>query len=374
MKRILIVLLLVPYLRASEYIYPVAKVANRPVLYLIYQKSPHHIELWEWDYNTNYAFQMLLSRFTPAGLSLLPDEGGFSFVDNGIIKIKQFLKRSPRSLELDAPIGHVELLHWVTNKICFTSGQYQDYFGIFQIDYEGMVYPLVMSPHTDCLYPQKVNDRLFFIARDDRRIYQIVETLYDPQGINKDKFPERLKEYEEQCAKSQVILDYQFQPIVFLHMVSCREGYVLAHPRALSKKDKRIRFSCHQLTKKEKDWCSKELFSFSIPTQLLFTGNYARLYEALLPLIPLYDVNYIYYVDCKNGINLNTYKFDRASKKSKRLTNSQGEEQFFGLALLSNKLIYGGRLCDNLPGQLSGELKMGLNKGFIEVLMGVNSF
>ena len=53
----------------QEYVYPVGVLSHQQEkIYLLYQKSLGHVELWIWDVHTKEAQKGLLSTFTPAGL------------------------------------------------------------------------------------------------------------------------------------------------------------------------------------------------------------------------------------------------------------------------------------------------------------------
>src|SRR5579872_5143165 len=97
---------------ACEFLYPVASVSKDHVL-VMYQKNSYHLELWDWNPQTNQADSVLLSLYTPAGVKLLLSKKGYSFIDSGVIKIKMFQKRSPKTVEIDQPLHTIELLHWI---------------------------------------------------------------------------------------------------------------------------------------------------------------------------------------------------------------------------------------------------------------------
>ena len=82
---IFIGVVLVGSIHASEFVYPVAAIPHSNDLLVIYQKTPHHIELWQCNMSTHHAEHVLLSRYTPAGLKILPDGSGYSFIDNELI-------------------------------------------------------------------------------------------------------------------------------------------------------------------------------------------------------------------------------------------------------------------------------------------------
>lgn len=293
-------------IHAIEFLYPVHAYKN-DLFYCIYQKTPTHIELWQWNKNTKEADQILFSRFTPAGFCLLPDGDGFSFIDQGILKVKKFFKRSPRTIEFDAPIYQVEVVHWLDNMLCYTSGKYNNNFGIFQIDYEGEVMPLYYNEASDCLYPQKCNDALFYIERTDDQ-YRIMQTTYEPcTGMT---FYDRLFAHNQMDLQSTEIVSFSSQPIIFLRMISEQEGFVIAHPPAISRGSKKIAFDYYVLKKEKDSWVRTQLFSFNVPSDFLFIGSPARLYESILPLLPRHYGHTIVFLDGNDLNNTSLYAYD----------------------------------------------------------------
>ncbi len=324
-----------------EFLYPVGVDSHRSLVYLLYQKNPTHIELWGWDYKTKRANQMLFSRFTPAGFRMLPGGDGFSFIDNGLLKIQQFLKRSPRTVEFDAPIYNVEVVHWVDAKLCYTSGKYVDHFGIFAIDYDGAISPLCLSDSSDCMYPQKVDADLFYIERDSQWQYRVMRTDYIlPPSY--ETFQERRAWNESHVLPSERILDFGNNPIIFLSMVSSNEGFMIGHSPTISNRDSLVQFEYYHITKQDDTWNSETLFSFEIPSKFLVLGHRSRLYEALLPLLPQHDADRITYVDSVNG-DLGLFVYDRKTKTREILFHEENHSRFASIRVEA-RVFCGGKI------------------------------
>ena len=117
---------------SSEYIYPVASLDEDNILY-IHQTSPRSIQLFEWNTITNHTEQILWSLFNPVGIQLLPDNSGFSFIDNGRLRIKAFQKRSPKTIDFDEPIFNINALHWIDEHTCYCSAYYNNLFSLFEL-------------------------------------------------------------------------------------------------------------------------------------------------------------------------------------------------------------------------------------------------
>jgi len=330
---------------AGEFLYPVAVNPDQSFVYLVYQKAPNHIELWGWSPTTKEAHSLLFSRLTPAGFRLLPDGKSFSFIDQGQLKIKQLMKRSPRTIEFDAPLYNVELVHWIDEKTCYTHGKYADHFGIFHITIDGEVFPLQIANSADYLYPQKVGDTLFSIERDAQWRYRIIQTKYVvPPEL--DSFSERRRWYEAHHREPEQIIDFTQRPIVFLRMVNEEEGFVIEHDRAMSQRDRTVEFKYHHLKKREGGWQTEQIFQFSIPSRFLFLGKSDRFYEALLPLLPRQIGNRILYVDAVDR-ELGLYQYDLESRSRQSLI-ADHEQSFFAPIFWNGQLLAGGSLGDQV--------------------------
>src|SRR5271155_2236996 len=99
---------------SAEYLYPVAACSAEQI-YVLYQKSTDHVELWLWNSITKKASKALLSTFSPAGLQLLPDGSSFSFIDNDRIRVKMLGRRQPRAVGFQEPVYDIGLIQWIDN-------------------------------------------------------------------------------------------------------------------------------------------------------------------------------------------------------------------------------------------------------------------
>ena len=119
---------------SAEYVYPVAA-ASAEQVYVLYQKSTDHIELWLWNSITKKASKALLSTFSPAGLQLLPDGSSFSFIDNDRIRVKLQGKRQPRAVGFCEPVYDISLIHWINNESFYFSAKEKERFQYFSWHY-----------------------------------------------------------------------------------------------------------------------------------------------------------------------------------------------------------------------------------------------
>lgn len=344
-----------------EYLYPVAFNQLQNALYLIYQKSPESIELWFWNPQTHEAVPGLLSRFTPAGIRILPSGKAFSFVDHGVIKVQSLIKRSPQRIELNRPLHDITLLEWLDDDNFFLSAKERNRYGIYQINREGQVIPLILNPYADCLYPQKVGSWLFYIERvlvngiQQHKIMQVEYKAisypvdedfegYEPinsEVVEKERITIFGLLYEPICAKEVVI------PAAFLRMVSLECGYYISYPSQIKRTEQLVNCDYFQLKKQENgEWTSLRLFSFKLPTNLLFVHTESRLYESILPLLPKQYGNHIYYNNViSDSFNLAVYSYDIVTGISTLvLSSSVAGQAYFVPIKINNTLFSGGHL------------------------------
>lgn len=361
-----------------EYIYPVGYLSDNleEKLYILYQKSIHHIELWTWNIHTKVVEKVLLSIFFPASFTMLPDQSGFSFIDNGKIKINYFNKRSPKSIDIYESIYDMTLINWIDNFACYFSAKEHEHYAIYQVNIHGELERLVFDRQYDCMYPQKIENKLFYIKRG-LGAYSIVQAeypviTYDPNNTfnNTENFEERvaaLMKKESQSQRSGLvdinectpIVDFESEPIMFLRMISIDTGYVIQYPVSIDAQDKTIRFSYYQIKKdlNKKNWNKKELFTFELPSHLLLPQSSSCLYESILPLIPRHIDSDIYFMDCCSykNLHLNLYRYSLDDLRLYKCPGFvTGQDNFphnfcFAPIKVGSQIIYGGSMAYMTP-------------------------
>jgi hypothetical protein len=279
----------------AEYVYPVAA-ASKEEVYVLYQKSVDHTELWVWNSVTKKACKALLSTFSPAGLQLLPDGSGFSFIDNDRIRVKMQGRRQPRAISFYEPIYDINLIQWIDHEAFYFSAKEKDHYSIFHGTIYSTFHRIIGIKQGDCMYPQLRGSDLYFIERDDNNDYAIASIPYP--SIPREEcvpcddpaqFEERVKALMQErsqvshrsyadISKRTLIADFQKHPIAFLRMYSDTFGIVLEYPQSVNRSDVVIPFICYALEHTNNEWQTREIFSFNIPAPLLMCGNSQRLY------------------------------------------------------------------------------------------------
>lgn len=316
---------------AVEYLYPVGTGTTsegEQVMYLIYQHSLDYIELFAWNPIEGVAHKTLLPVHLPAFFNLLPDNSGFSFIDQGRIRIKQFEKRSPFTIPLYAPIDTIASVEWIDSSSCYFTARLGQQFGIFSTDFEGNMQTLLYDEAHDFLYPQQRNDKLFFIRRSQPGIYAI--------GLK----TKQMESYE-------VILDFEDMPIAFLHMIDETQGLVIQHQAYLDQHDTFTLFHCWYLYHDETGWHKKHLFEFNIPLDLFFGNMPERLYESIIPLLPTYIEGTIFFIHYNTSTErLGMYRYDIANEKYTLAFAPKAPTICCAPCSLFGLIFYGGTVVD----------------------------
>ncbi len=324
----------------SEYIYPIALLDNEKTILYIHQISPTNIKLCEWNSQTKTFNTCLWTLYNPAALQLLYNNSGFSFIDNGRLRIKSFNKRSAKAVDFDEPIFNIHSLEWIDEHNCYCSAQNNDNFSLFQLSDKGVLWCIAHADQHDFMYPQKIDDELFYIERYQTKTsynygYRIMKSVYPSQDTLNDI---------NVAEKAQIILTYEY-PVTFLDMVSATEGFFLEHAATINTDDRTVEFVYHHIKKKNEKWVTEQLFSFKVPISLLSHSNTLRLYESIMPLLPRIIDNKIYYVDCTMNENyyLEPYLYDIKTADIKKITPKTKKcGHYFVPIVCEGTLYFGG--------------------------------
>lgn len=285
---------------AVEYLYPVGTGVTpegNDVVYLIYQRSLEHVELFAWDPIEGIAHKALLSAYTPAFFNLLPDNSGFSFIDQGRIRIKQFEKRAPFTIPLYAPIDTITSVEWIDAQHCYFTARYADHFGIFATDFDGNMTTVLSHESYDFLYPQQRKNQLFFIRHTTTGTYDI-----GVKGTDENDY--------------HIILNFEDTPIAFLRMIDEEHGFAIQHQPYLDRHDTFSAFACWYFKKTEGEWKKERIFEFNIPLDLFFGDTQQRFYESIVPFLPVHINGNIFFIHHNTMTDrLGLYRYELQSEK-----------------------------------------------------------
>lgn len=137
------------------------------------------------------------------------------------------------------------------------------------------------------------------------------------------------------------LLPPQERPLVFLKMISDKEGFVLEHAQVIEKDVNTITLKCHHLYKDTPhSWSLSYLFSYTIPSYLVFPQSSDRLYEGFLPFIPWYDSTAVYFVDYK-GSDAGIYGYSLKTHEVSQVVKPVHNSLYCAPILIGKNLIYG---------------------------------
>lgn len=349
-----------------QYLYPVA--AKDDHVYCIYQSSPEIIRMLTWDYSAKELMPGLLPHFMPAGLRMLPNNVGYSFIDDGILRVQKFIKRSPKALEFTAPIYDINVPEWIDENTGFFAAKVREHYGIFQFDIDANLAGLLLDSKKDFLYPQKAGSHLFYIERIKRGLGFQFRIMCIPYPVNVTM----LSEDEMVAFKPAIysadaveVFDFHNEPIAFLHMENETSAFLISYPAHIEEDATTIACSYYQLAQaKDGVWHEYKLFDFIIPAGMLISesrtstesdslsvrpevleGLGYRLYESILPLLPRHIGTNIYFVDCSNSdqnLNLNVYEYNTIDQSEAQLTYADQPDQHYFAPILINSSLYCG--------------------------------
>jgi len=347
---------MVSFLHGHIVVYPMGKLVrkNTQYLLLIAQKENFSLQLYAWNQITQEVIQLLSSQFTPGGVVFNKGQDSFAFIDNGRIRIKQLVKRSPKSLDIFDPISNIVQVGWLDNAHLYLCAQLLGRFGIFIVNQKNDLIKLLWHKKYDYLWPQKIGSYLAYIKRINEVEYECKETQVNVYMIEKCCIPEKFKvSHDKECIFSlvkngkidscaegfnyEILNNFGVLPIAYLQMIGLDSGYVISHSSRVNSEDKFIEFGCWFFDRAHK----KKLFSFSIPTGMLWGEG--RLYESLKPLLPQYHKGFWYFLDAVNSI-LQLHTFNDSTRKIIQLTHSP--THIIGTYIFDDRIFYGGIFSD----------------------------
>lgn len=322
---------LVTYTSTSEsdrllYSYPVAeyKVAGTTHILILNQYLHQKRELYDMNIDSRNTIKMLMSWYNPAGVVLLPNFSGFSFIDNGRIRIKHFEKRSVRSLEIYEPIYGIELVHWLDDETCYFHAIVQGHYALFTLTSDEILTCVASNPFSDYMYPAIVGSNLFFIEGIEKE-----ESIHFKLCVLplKAKDPEKID-----------LLLLGTAPHIMLHMFSEDKGSIIA---CRDSSEEQYFFEYIELTFDAQRWHKNSLFSFSVSKKLL--GNEStKVYESILPFIPRDIGSYIVFSSYnQKHDHMALYYYDKHTGMTNML-KSDGQEDLFVPIIVNKTCFYGG--------------------------------
>lgn len=287
----------------QEFVYPVAQL-DETFLLLMYQRSGDELELLLWNRSQKSASKELSSMFIPSSVQLLPSKKAFSFIDRGRIRIKTFSKRQPRAIDIFEPITNIISMTWLTDELFYFVGQCYGVYSIFLCDISqrpAKISTLCNMKGIDCLYPNKIENKLFYIAKNSvNNTYAIYNVPYCSAAVGEEEkklVPEQLWPLSSVAlSSSQNEFIDASSSLCFLRMEDDKKGFVIEFIGE-NADESLFLFRCFLFSFDEhfSCWTLKSLFDFSLSSVLLIGNGAQRLYESIYPLLPRYEKDWIYF-------------------------------------------------------------------------------
>ena len=320
---------------AQEFIYPVVKLDEQNI-FVIHQKSIHDVSLFLWNTESKIATKELSSIFLPSYIKILPQKMAFSFIDQGRIRIKQFQKRAPKTIDISEPVHSIISMDWVSDEQFYFVAKYKKNYKIFLcelLDLSYQLFHMTNFDNVDYIYPCKVQDRLFCISKNTKSQYSVIELPWNPTLYGKPR------NHQDQNS----IFESQ-EPLCFLHMKNATEGYFLKNNNAISQDEKCLYFTCCRCKKADNAWHIDDLFVFKLPKSYV-TGDYQeRAYESIYPFLPNYDHSeYIFFVNYSLGGQcfVNRYEIKTGITQEQLIRRMPGDVGFLAPIILKDTVFHG---------------------------------
>lgn len=365
----LLMLLAGDNLRADEYIYPVDMFdqKNARSILLMHQTHQKEMRVFVWNRETHQVAETLAIQCQPTGVRMLPDRSAFSFIEEDILKVQEFAKRSPQLILFDEPIYGLSLVWWIDAQHYYFSAQDEGRYGIYQGNRKGVVDPLIVDDQYDYVYPQKIDSTLFCVRRC-AGLHHIISLPYPvldqlDDDADETKIMSRLQRIAElDCGAHtlhvpvQILCDAGTDPVTFLYMVSATRGFYMTHPAKIDAGKPSITCLYHELLldQKEQCWIHRILFTFSIPLYMVQLAGTKGLVETIYPLLPQYvpDQDVIMYVTTTPEMNSNGKQWQVMRFDCRTLVGTpvyQSDTPILRPSVWNNHLYMGRTVTDDQP-------------------------
>jgi len=223
----------------------------------MHQNAHNRLQVFLWDSVTHTYELGLSSQYNPIGVQLLPNGTGFSFIDNGIIKIKFFNKRSAKIVEIYEPLYNIAQMTWISETRFIFQAKRGNRYGIYQSDLDGNVSTIQADTNHDYGYPALADNILFYISKDASGTFRILRA--------------------QQEEKEEKVIYASEYPLMHLTMLGNNEGYVL--------EERKKGFTICYFKKEQHEWRFESIFYLQEGLGEFFDNN-TSLCEMFRPFLP----------------------------------------------------------------------------------------
>ncbi len=340
---------------SHEYLYPIGSIIQDGIekICVIHQKNMH-LTAWFWNPSTGIAVKGLSSPYNAAGISILPSQEEFSFLQNDVIKLKNINKKSSRMLDLYGPYDF-NTIKWLSNETCYFSAKYLKKMRLFQANKENNVLCLTNIKSTfDYMYPQQKGEFLFYIKRNEEGVYSVCKIPYKYPFMENEEDAFLKKGYLEMERENVLYVhENKNEHLGFLFLNNDFEGFFISY--LYEKNNSFVTFKVFSFSTDTKNSIASYLFSFLLPLFLIkeeSNKESLRLYESIVPLLPKYYKDCFYYSNGNREISL--YSYNKNQQKVSLISPyiTYDSPIYFSPYCFNNVLYYGGVISINGPIQL----------------------
>lgn len=329
---------------AFGYIYPIEALRNDPAhIFLMQKTDADQILLWRWNANTKEAALELNSFFAPMLVRMLPKGDGFSFVQDGLPRIKLFSRRSPRTIELSESFSSIDSIEWIDEKtfyFCAMRDQKDSFHGIYESDISGQIRCLIADEKDNFFSPFKVDDNLFFIHQEGGSQNQYTIRVIGYSGANA----------KLDLQNSNVVANVESQAAGFLSMSTKKSGFFVTHAMHFELSNEIISCGCCFVSQNESgQWHYEKIFDFHIPIFMLMQAKGQTFNQLISPFIPRFVGNNSICCIDHNKSSSSIILFDMKTKKLTKIGITRSLDNFFiGPLYVGNRVFVGSILQEKM--------------------------
>lgn len=303
--------------------YPIGKLRSdgHGVMYMFQTKEKNSLFICNESMDDE---PVLCCQYDPCHVSILADGKGFSFVDNDLLYIKQYMIRSPRLIDWSLGLYGLGSVKWIDTDRGYFSAMLGHWMGLFELNIANNdeVKILAWDEKIDYYAPCKGENYLFYAERkiDNNELhFSLIRTLY---GITPS-----LKE---------PVFDSIVSTIMHIEAISDEDIFFTTGE--IDKND--VSCSYYHAIKKSFSWNIEKLFNFFIPKDVLdpIKGDVADFFAQLMPR--QYG-NMILFVSAEQQ-KLKLFLYDCITKDILPMIHNQKFYQEFVPMIINDTLYYGG--------------------------------
>lgn len=345
----------------EQIIYPI--VSDGQKIYTIYQKDLNKSEIWALDIEQKIAIKTLLSHYLPSAVKLLPNLVGFSFIQDGQLRLKYFHKRSPKTVPFSTLFKNFCSVEWLNDRQCYFSARRLNKNVVMIGDINNAeVHTIMEDCFGDALFPQKIDNNLYYVRQIDN-YYSVIKT--DFLNPFEDQDGDLVLDFL-QSEEDLLLCDVGTDKICAFKMMNKSLGYfVKIHSQ--DEISGLINFSYHKICDTTvnraisepilaKNWHQEHLFDFSLLNKILVNNEdqYEQIVELFWPehcLVQDDDTGIItdniFFTSTSFDGTMNIFQYNDSSGHVSQQTNATSNQHALRPLIFANKIYYGQ--CLNLP-------------------------